>query len=331
MSDFKSTENMTEAANIIKDRLTSLKNAPREMPQSVYEYICENIKDGRLPDGFGLPPAYTGEKGLMFAPGAMDGIMMYHFGVQPKEEADSLYNAVTGKGDKVKEVETALGEDSALTYCDALLDRLIKEKPLSPDGVHDLAISLAAKSHRKEAVKIGLLLLELLDNNGNEQVKDLLRTLGLCDELTLWSCYVLRHLADGNEEIFRLGQKVKGWGKVFIVCDLLKADNDEKRDWLLRSGCENHIMDNYTATAVYCKGELDRVLSERSPGSFDEEEITGLSHVALGLCSDEPEAGASALDDPEGSLKRLRNILALHPSHSLAKEAIEAIDNYEYE
>lgn len=323
---------MNDPVNILKERLQALSTEPDDLPRSIYEYICERLTDGHLPEGFGLPPAYTGEKGIMFAPGAMDGIMMYSFGVQPAKEANDLYNAlVRESGDKVRAVETALGEDSALTRCDALLERLSKEKPLPPEDIYALALSLAKRSHKKEAVKIGILLLELLYNEGNAQVLGLLQELGACDEFTLWCCFVLRHLNNGNEEIFRLAKKVTGWGKVFIVNDLLEADNAEKRDWLLRQGCENSVMDNYNAMAVYRKCGLENVLSERSPESFDEEEVTGLSHVALGLCDEEPFSGASALDDPEGVLGRLRQIFALHPSHSFAKKAAEAIDNYEYD
>ena len=94
---------MNDPVNTLKERLQALSAEPVDLPQSIYEYICERLTDGHLPEGFGLPPAYTGEKGIMFAPGAMDGIMMYSFGVQPKKEADALYNAIVGESDDKKQ------------------------------------------------------------------------------------------------------------------------------------------------------------------------------------------------------------------------------------
>ena len=42
-------------------------------PRSIYIYILENTKDGRLPEGFSIPWLES-----MWAPGAEDGVALYH-------------------------------------------------------------------------------------------------------------------------------------------------------------------------------------------------------------------------------------------------------------
>ena len=44
--------------------------------KSIYESICENIKDGLLAEDFVLPP--EDKESILWAPGAMDGVYIPH-------------------------------------------------------------------------------------------------------------------------------------------------------------------------------------------------------------------------------------------------------------
>ena len=58
------------------------------MKKSIYEIILENIQeDGKLPENFSLPKEYKDKTEFTFAPGALDGIYIYHFGV-PDEKIE---------------------------------------------------------------------------------------------------------------------------------------------------------------------------------------------------------------------------------------------------
>ena len=299
------------------------------MNVSIYDHIKNNIKDGRLPKNFTLPENCEKE-GVKFACGAMDGIMMYHFGGQPKDNVCDIINALSGK-DIPNAVKEAVGTKQVLFLCDALQREITKEKKFSANELCKIALDLIKSTDSAEVVKIGFTLLELIDTEAVTEVRELLRIFGLCDEFTLWCCYILRHYKDGNEEIFRLAQKVDGWGKVFAVKEFLESETPETRRWLLCSGCENDILGSYTAEAVFVKSDAARLLESRLPHEFDEREVHGLAALAMGLTDEGPMAGASALDEPKKALESIRCVLVQHMGdEEFIDSAIAAIDSYEF-
>ncbi|MDE6031779.1 MAG: hypothetical protein K2G32_09180, partial [Oscillospiraceae bacterium] len=237
--------------------------------------------------------------------------------------------ALSGK-DIPNAVKEAVGTKQVLFLCDSLQLEITKEKKFSANELCKIAIDLIKSSDSAEVVKIGFTLLELIDTEAVTEVRELLRIFGLCDEFTLWCCYILRHYKDGNEEIFRLAQKVDGWGKVFAVKEFLESETPEIRRWLLCSGCENDILGSYTAAEVFVKADVAKLLESRLPGDFDEEEVHGLAALAMGLTDEGPMAGASALDVPKKVLESIRSVLALHSGNEFIDSAIAAIDSYEF-
>lgn len=299
------------------------------MNVSIYDHIKNNIKDGRLPANFTLPENCEKE-GVKFACGAMDGIMMYHFGGQPEDNVDGIINALSDN-DIPSAVKEAVGTKQALFLCDALQREITKEKKYSANELCKIALELIKTSDSAEAVKTGFSLLELIDTGKVTEVREILRTFGLCDEFTLWCCYILRHYKDGNEEIFRLAQNVNGWGKVFAVKEFLEPETPEIRRWLLCHGCENDILGSYTALAVFVKSDAAGLLENRLPWEFDESEVHGLAALAMGLTDEGPMAGLSALDEPMTVLESIRNVLAQHTGDDeFIDSAVAAIDSYEF-
>ena len=75
------------------------------MERSIYELICENIKDGALKEGFSLPDEADSAP-VKFAPGAFDGITIFHMGLDELDEEglDKGINAPqSGTHDKQQE------------------------------------------------------------------------------------------------------------------------------------------------------------------------------------------------------------------------------------
>jgi len=62
-----------------------------------------------------------------------------------------------------------------------------------------------------------------------------------------------------------LAQHLTGWGRIHIV-DRLAATRDERiKAWLLRDGCRNDIMDEYTALICAKTGDLVTALRTSNP------------------------------------------------------------------
>jgi len=85
-----------------------------------------------------------------------------------------------------------------------------------------------------------------------------------------------------NEIIFDIAQHVDGWGKISAV-EYLSPDTDEIRDWLLRYGCANNIMDNYLALICAEKG---RLLDALCADDIDDPLFSGASAILKALIED---------------------------------------------
>ena len=59
------------------------------MGTSVYKQIYNAIENESLPDGFELPEEDTASGSLKWAPGAMDGVYMYHMAPSELSDADT--------------------------------------------------------------------------------------------------------------------------------------------------------------------------------------------------------------------------------------------------
>jgi hypothetical protein len=85
--------------------------------------------------------------------------------------------------------------------------------------------------------------------------------LGLHDEFTLYSVDALGKMLDEPEqEIWKLAKKVDGWGKIHAVERLADTVSPEIKDWMLRAGYRNTIMDDYLAYICATTGGLKDAL-----------------------------------------------------------------------
>ena len=185
-----------------------------------------------------------------------------------------------------------------LPIIDGMQDWIIAHrKELDPTAFHRFAMTTLRESRNKECVKFALSLLELLDSQPED--RQVILTLALSDEFTLFCMYVIRGWEDGNDQMFRLAKQVHGWGRIFLVHEL-EPDTPEIRDWLLREGWRNDILPNYSAALCAKKGQLRELLSR---SFLPPDQRDAVRDLVEALLVESPLPGISGLEDGEGLLR----------------------------
>ena len=287
--------------------------------KSVYNRIKEAMgPDGRLPEDFVLRQLPEG--GMQFADGAMDGTVRYHMGPTQNPDISGLTLVLEmASKERFKDAANALVTHfnqggMILPVMDALQD-WVYEHPenLSPEALGRFARTLLVQSEDSESVKFAITVLELLDQEPDQELKEILLTLAVSEELTLFCLFMLGTFEDGNALIYSLAQKLKGWGRIHAV-SMLKPENEEMKEWLLREGWRNEIMPEYSAAVAIKRGKLIDLLQ----GTVSGEDFR-LAGQLIGYClADTPVPGLS-------KYKRTGELLALYIDQA-AKQRLELGD-----
>ena len=262
--------------------------------KSIYERIKEAMTaEGIMPEGFVLRERLS--DGRQLADGAIDGTIRYYMGPAGNTDITMLEQALKLASDGRFED----GANALITYfAQGIVMLPVMDKvqewayehagELAPDRLGQFAMTLLLNSCDIESVKFALTLLEVLDREPDEELKEILLTLAACEELTLFCLFVLGGYEEANRMYFDLAKKLKGWGRIHAV-SMLKPENQEMRDWLLQEGWQNEIMPEYSAITIIKRTKLVDLLL--SPEGVAWTEIAG----RLIGCSlqDEPVAGLS--------------------------------------
>ena len=275
--------------------------APEGDVPSFYQQITAAAEPEGLPEDFSL--AYPGREVNRFVDGARDGIVMYHTSVTPGDVAplhEILGLIAAGYLQAGQRLEDFFAPDGPimLPLIDGMQDWIIDHREeLDPGAFHRFAMTTLRESRNKECVKFALSLLELLDSQPED--RQVILTLALSDEFTLFCMYVIRGWEDGNDQMFRLAKQVHGWGRIFLVHEL-EPDTPEIRDWLLREGWRNDILPNYSAALCAKKGQLRELLSRSFLPPDQRDTVRDLVEALL---VESPLPGISGLEDGEGLLR----------------------------
>ena len=270
----------------------------------ILKLIEESTVNGRLPEDFTLPVEDLGG-GLKMAPGAMDGLVMYHqypgaLGDEGREMvARAVQAAAAGDKDAFELFEALGGKYRAISIADGF-NTYILQHANELDQAELLAFAvnkLLFEGRTPETVKFGLLITELY-GEFDERFDWIFRALGLYDEFTAFSVFNMRHWDRGNEEIFALAKKVNGWGKIHAV-EHLQPLTDEIRDWILYEGMDNGVTNEYLALTCMEKSGA----AERLKGRLSSREFSAISHILFHLFEEGPVLGISALQDAEETLE----------------------------
>ena len=230
---------------------------------SIFEVLrttSTKIGEITLPD----EETVSGE-GIRWAPGAIDGVLGHH--------ASDAASANTA-GDVVKLLQELTREASAKTasklyrsltavpartYVDSLIEAVVSHNEWNEDRLYNVAAWLAKEAADREPVKIGVALLGLYRERDNSE---LFLTLGRHEEFTVYAAVALQNTSSNPDAyLWQLAQDVSGWGRIQCIERLAETTDEHVQSWMLRDGCENDIMPEYTALICATTGRLPEALA----------------------------------------------------------------------
>lgn len=289
--------------------------------KSIYELISGHIVNGRLDEAFVLPDDSEGP--VRFAAGAMDGVCVYHMLPYKMTAEDHTILeksvAAVAKGDfeQTDTLWAQLGKTARAIQVVDQFQQYIGEHADEIDvaTAYPCIFDIVCRSVHIESIKFGLEIMELLDT-GHDFIKNVIRTIGLSDEFTIFAAWIMRGWDNGNNELFELAKKVKGWGRIHIV-KMLEPDTEEIKDWLLTEGTKNDVVYAYSALPCWRKSDAEQRLYGNH---LTYSEFSGLLTLADALLDEGPVWGISQIENPDEILSRLV---------SWAKQFTPSIDDYE--
>jgi hypothetical protein len=309
----------------------SLEDVERPWPRgpSIYEHLRAHTDatTGKLKDsGARLPDEPTDAPNqLRWAAGAKDGVMGHHVGAEDealrvkqleKAVADVLTTATAAGLAHLYQLVT---RDSMLGVIDQVLELVASNPRLRPERVHALGMVLAREAPLREAVKFGLALLGIVQGPDDEA---LLLQLGAHDELTLFAAVALvnRGNNEGERALFRLAQRVEGWGRIQVIERLGETRDPEVQNWMLREGFRNSVMDEYLAYTCAMTGGLHVALSAPS---VDRALLRGAAGLLAALARGGPARDLADYPHTEQAVEQFLRHLEAGP---VDLEVIEALD-----
>lgn len=214
----------------------------------ILTYIQENLVNGELPRDFNLPLEIT-KNSFPYADGAEDGIKLYHtyfpgMAAEAFPILDDMLHAVSvaDYGSGMDILMRFAEKNFAIDVAREFQEYIFKQDWLEFDRLFEFAV-LCLLSHDRNVVKYGLVM-TVPFSDSFEEVKEIIRTLGLCNEFTIFTIFNMLNWSSSNDEIFALAKKVYGWGRIHAV-NVLKPENEEIERWLLEEGEDNDIGPEY--------------------------------------------------------------------------------------
>lgn len=301
--------------------------------ESLYTLIRSAVRpDGFLPADFVLPQKAAKKGKLLFADGAIDGMLLYHTGstrqdVRPLCAAfDRIAAGDFGGADRLLYgYFRKRGHPRMLCAIDPLQEWIQRERSdADAELLYRYALAVIERAAGTEAVKFALALLELLDTGDDAAVRQIVTTLALSDEFTLFALYIERRWPDGNAQIFETAQKVHGWGRIHAV-EQLEPDTDEIRSWLLHEGWDNRVMGEYSALTCARKGGL---LARLEQPVISRADFAAAGQLLVLLINEGPVPGLDGFDRPSALLAAYLAHAAVMAGTREDFMALDAVENY---
>lgn len=279
----------------------------------IFEIIADRLRQTEFKDDniitlgkdFSLP---SDEKGLRYVDGAKDGICVYHMGAaeitqKDIEEINTVITlANTGDYDQADSVLEKLCERiRVVNFIDELQDCILARKDEIEDKFYIYSLHLMTQSANIECVKAGMMIQELFGQS--EEVKGMVRTLGLSDEFTLYSVFIMRNWENGNTEIMNIAKSVNGWGKVHAV-HYIEPETEEIKYWLLTGAVSNDVMPAYSGGDCYKKADVEAILKK---DGLTYEELEGVLSIVDAILDEGPVLGISNIENPKEILLAVLN------------------------
>ena len=269
---------------------------------ALFEYIASAAVNGELPEDFSLPGLTDDETELKWADGALDGVTMYHMTIPEitKDDRTLISDAVRAADmrdyDLADSLFKMLGRHlQAIVVIDDLQSYIAdNQRRLDAKNLFEYAIHLLFESSDRECMKFGLSLLELFRTDDKNDLKEVIRTIGLSEEFALFAIFVMLKWKDGNSDIWELAKKLHGWGRIHAI-ERLEPDTEEIRKWILMEGVHNDVMPTYSALTCWNKSGAEEIL-RNGPSR---EEFTAIGEILYGLLDEVPVPGISKIPNSD--------------------------------
>ena len=279
----------------------------------IFEIIADRLRQTEFKDDdiitlgkdFSLP---NDEEGLKYIDGAKDGICVYHMGAAEitQKDIEEINTVITfanaGDYDQADSVLEKLCERiRVVNFIDELQDCILARKDEIEDKFYIYSLHLMTQSANIECVKAGMMIQELFGQS--EEVKGMVRTLGLSDEFTLYSVFIMRNWENGNTEIMNIAKSVNGWGKVHAV-HYIEPETEEIKYWLLTGAVSNDVMPAYSGWDCYKKADVEAILKK---DGLTYEELEGVLSIVDAILDEGPVLGISNIENPKEILLAVLN------------------------
>ena len=281
--------------------------------RSLYETIVADIaeRDGIL--GIDYSPAdvkdqltYDNEavtsEGVTWAPGAMDGVQLYHGGIAGYVASGDEYRAI---GEAVKALfagdleqfeKIVSGFEAPVVGLVSEIYSYIDENEYRLDLMTGAlyALEVMTTSSNIECIKFAMCVTCCQDLSENENAIRIVRDLSYYEEFTLFCLYCILSWGSVNqeEEILELTKHTNGWGRIHSVSALnsLPDLTEETREWVFRNGIHNQVMYSYSAEPCFIISQVDRKLQ----GELSQEDYECVVEIMTALF-EEPLYGINVL------------------------------------
>jgi hypothetical protein len=265
-------------------------NPPWSSLPSIYKEICMGNNVDTLLD--------ISRGGAAWAAGALDGVFGHHVGMaklenRSKEIIQALRELLRAANDaNLKKLYGIVVAHEVLGAVDSLLNQA--QADIETDHGERLAAVgryFSTGAGHPDAVKFGMVLLGAAGTPDDTQIA---MGLGAHDEFTFYAAVVLgRTAADPEQRIWELAHRVHGWGRIQTVERLAHTQDSRIRDWLLREGFRNLVMNEYLACICARAGRLHEALAS---SQVDPELLDGAADIFRALLTGGPAEG---VDDYE--------------------------------
>lgn len=308
--------------------------------KSIYSLIIEYLEEHKNEDGissigmdFDLPSNNTGK--LSFAPGAEDGIIIYHMGITGISDEDmsrvesAIIIASNGEEKDFVEAESIVQEichnNKAIEFADDIQSLITsRTEELNIDAIYNFGVHLTVNATEIECVKVGMIILGAFVQEDTE--KQILRLLGLSDEFTLYSVITMADWENGDNEIWNLAKCVHGWGKIHAI-HYLEPTTEEIKHWLLTKGVSNYVMPAYLALKCFRKAEVSSLIEKEE---ITVEELESVLEIVDAMLEEGPVGDISEIDEPETVLVKVLNHASKHlPLSAKAANVINNISDWQ--
>jgi hypothetical protein len=281
---------------------------------SLYLHIRDNPNSHDLPDEKQEPNQ------IRFAPGAWDGVVGHHLSSDPAKLTERLSRIerplekllLTASDHNLKELYQAVTSESIYAIADEIANRVAERVSQQRAELGLIGRYFAAGADQREATKFGIILVGIAGENSDVR---LLETLAGHEEFTLYAAISITRLVDDPEQsLWRIAQKVHGWGRVQLVERLDGTSNPEIQDWMLREGFRNSVMDNYLAEVCARNGRLHEALQR--PG-IDLPLLRSTADLLSALLDGGPSAGMDDYTHAPQALQGYVDQVSQHPDLDL--------------